>query len=60
MLAAKYAENPYSVDSPKHRTSLVDGWQCTWRPNRKVAQQVAVACTRAAAQVTFADILPSG
>jgi hypothetical protein len=60
VLAAKYVENPYAVDSPRHRASEVDGWQCTWRPNPKVAQHVVVACTRAAARVTFADVLPSG
>ena len=59
-IAGRYVRNPFSVDSPKHRTKTVAGWSCTWRANNRVSQQVSVTCTRSAARIAFADRLPSG
>jgi hypothetical protein len=60
IVASKYVRNPFSVDSPAHRTKQVSGWSCTWRSNLKVAQQVSVTCTKAGATIAFKDRLPSG
>jgi len=59
-VASTYVRNAFSVDSPSHRTKKVAGWSCTWRSNLKVAQQVAVTCTKRGATIAFTDRLPSG
>jgi hypothetical protein len=59
-IASTYVRNPFSVDSPKHRTKKVSGWTCTWRDNDRVSQQVSVTCTKRAARIAFADRLPNG
>jgi hypothetical protein len=59
-IASKYVRDPFSVDSPAHRTKKVAGWSCTWRSNLKVAQQVSVICRKPRAEIAFADRLPSG
>jgi hypothetical protein len=59
-VASKYVRNPFSVDSPTHRTKKVLGWSCTWRATNQVAQQVPVSCTKPGAKIAFNDRLPSG
>jgi hypothetical protein len=59
-VASKYVRNPFSVDSPAHRTKRVQGWSCTWRATNQVAQQVPVSCTKPGAKIGFNDRLPSG
>jgi hypothetical protein len=59
-VASKYVRNPFSVDSPAHRTKKVAGWSCTWRATNQVAQQVPVTCTKPGAKIAFNDRLPSG
>jgi hypothetical protein len=59
-VASKYVRNPFSVDSPAHRTKRVLGWTCTWRSDQKVSQQVSVQCTRTGDQIEFLDRLPNG
>ena len=59
-VASKYVRDPYSVDSPNHRTKTVSGWRCIWTADPQVAQQVTVGCTRTSARISFADRLPNG
>jgi hypothetical protein len=59
-IASAYVHDSGAVDSPKHRTTRLSGWTCTWHDNDEVAQQVSVTCTKSAARITFADRIPSG
>ncbi|HWF56628.1 MAG TPA: hypothetical protein VG223_18460 [Solirubrobacteraceae bacterium] len=59
-LAAAYVEDPYSVYDRRDSTKPLDGWTCTWRTDRQVAQRVAVGCVRGTRRIHFADRLPSG
>jgi hypothetical protein len=59
-VATTYVRNPFSVDSPAHRTKRVNGWSCTWRDNNRVSQQVSVSCAKPSAKIAFNDRLPNG
>jgi hypothetical protein len=60
-IAGAYAEDPYAVDSPKPKTTHLNGWSCRWRQtNPDIAQEVTVTCTKATAKVVFVDKLASG
>jgi hypothetical protein len=60
MIATKYVHDASAVDSPKHRTTRISGWKCTWSDNNTVAQQVSVSCSKSAARIAFVDRIPSG